>query len=245
MLSIDAAYCKAIKYDMAHQTDFTPEQSVKSASFWPASNSPDLTVIVPPWHAPEWYLRRQSHIQNKLGRSALYFELNDNILSADAQKTLDSFTFVADAYESKLKALGLSPTRWLAGSLGGSLLMHILGTKHLPHPNIKLLAPGADLARCLWSSLRTQQLRHQFEAAGIDEEQLVELWRPLSPIFQAEHINDSTVEMRISLADKIIRPNSAFELAEALEVTNRVSVITNRYLGHYGTLLADLLISPK
>ena len=237
MPSFDAAYCKIVQYDMAHDHGFTPEQSVESVSFSPVKGSDELAVIVPPWHAPEWYLRQHARAQNRLGRSALTLSLNDHILSADPYRTIESFGYIADMYEAAVSEIGQEPTHWQATSLGTSILMHTVGTKGLPAPSIAFVAPGGDLARSLWTGLRTQPLRRQLEANGMSEEALVELWKPLSPIEQASAIKESNVEMNISFADEVIRPDTAFTFAAALSLQNRVSVFVNRHFGHYGTIL--------
>ncbi|MEJ0072956.1 MAG: hypothetical protein WDN27_02625 [Candidatus Saccharibacteria bacterium] len=237
---MDTAYCGLKKIDMTYDADFDPQQSVTKALYEEVPDAHELSVIIPPWHANEWLLKRIAGQQRKLGRSTLMYLFDDNILSSDAERTLTSFVVIAGRIETDLHDKKAEAVHWFATSLGTSVLMHTLGSKKLLATTIDFVVPGGDLAKSLWTGLRTRPLREQFEAQGITLSQLQKLWIPLAPTVQAAKIHDTDITMSISLADQIIRPDTAFEFANALrESGNRVTIHTNSHLGHYGTILAS------
>lgn len=239
MLSLDAIFCKLVPMELPYNADFTPERSVKSVSFLPGRDDQELSVIVPPWHATESLIRLRAQKENRLGHSVLYFIFHDDILSAAVERTLDSFTVVADTIASQVQDHPHVSTRWIATSLGVTTLMRTLGGHQLPADKLELIVPGGDLAESLWNGVRTRPLREQFERQGVSMEELKEAWRLLSPTYQAQHIHGAEVDIRISLADTVISPDSAFGFADALrESGNTVQMHVNRYLGHYGTIIA-------
>lgn len=242
MASLDTVYCKLKQFDMSHVDNFQPENSITSASYLDAPSAHELSVIIPPWHANQRLLSRAAERQKRVGRSVLLYQFDNNILSADADRTLECFDYIAGRISADVERVGHQTIHWTAASLGTSVLMNTVGSKDLPASTLTFTAPEGNLAKALWTGLRTQPLRAQFERRGIDLETLDELWKNLSPTYQAQNIIGANVDMVVSLADQVIKPETAFEFAEALQANgNTVNLHVNKYLGHYGTILAEAL----
>ena len=164
--------------------------------------------------------------------------MDDRILSSNPHKTLAGFEAMSAQIAEDIRTRSPEIIRGVTRSLGAVALCHIFGEQGIAPQSIELTVPGGNLAESLWTGARTQPLRREYENQGITLPTLKELWKTLAPTFQAKNIHGAKVEMFISGADHIIMPQSAYELADAYtQSQNEVSVIANKHLGHYGTIL--------
>lgn len=239
-LSVDKVYCAARPQDMSYDPTFRPENSIIKKGELTSPGARNLSIVIPPWHAPDWFVRRAAKREQRIGRNVLYYMLNDNILSTNADRTLESFAFVAKHIKDDIEDANAYEVNWVASSLGTSVLMRTVGGEHLRADSITLNAPGGSLAKSLWTGVRTQPLRRQFEAQGVTLDILQDQWEELDPIFQAPNIHGADITMNVSRADRVIRPDTAYELAEALNDNNNLSLYNDgvrHMIGHYGLLL--------
>lgn len=198
----------------------------------------DLAVIFPMWHgggkAGELLVKRLSQTQ-----AVLDYNFHDQILEPDIGRVPESFNAIKNRVVTDILTLrdeaGYRDINLVGLSLGSVALAMV--AEELPDFSATLVAPGSNLALCMWEGARTQGIRVAMEQKGITEEELDSAWGILAPKNHTGAFKGKKVEMLISQTDRIIPAKYQREMYN--EVAKRgalVSARKHRRLGHAATL---------
>jgi hypothetical protein len=234
----------AIK-DQLHKPTFddkySADQAIISAEFIARPAAKILTVVFPPWHIPEWFLKR---LQKKLlaqDSSVLIYYFNPQILDDDPIKVKNSFEYVALAIAEDVRELQdqkqLTQVNLLGISLG-NVALAITAEKLDEFNKIYMVVPGNDLAASLWSGLRTRRLRAVLKQEGYKLDELQKEWQDLAPEAHIDRFKNHTVHIVLARHDKFIPFSYGKKLLDELSAINPKVTYTIRPFGHFMTIMS-------
>lgn len=137
-------------------------------------------------------------------------------LSADVLRTIDGFRQSVlevraiipflKRYSEKIGILGIS--------LGGMIAHVVMDLEDLDY-GITLLA-GGENAGIVWEGIATRDVKKQMQRAGINREQLSQLWAVIDPASLARHNRVKRMLMINALYDQVVPPKFTLQLWECL-----------------------------
>jgi esterase/lipase len=186
--------------------DYRPTHAVTSRRFL-NGDSDRLVVLFSPWHGSQrtsnvlaWRLAKQ-------GQAVLVYEFHTQILLPEKDVVAESFRHIQDVIAKDLERLlterSYSNVRFIGLSLGNVPLAMVAG-KFNAFDEADIVVGGSDLARSLWSGLRTDGLRRAFENEQVQLEELDKAWYDLAPKHYAKQFANKKVNFIISRDDRVI-----------------------------------------
>ncbi|MFI5275468.1 MAG: hypothetical protein ACHQT5_01460 [Candidatus Saccharimonadales bacterium] len=221
-------------------TAYTSDQAIVSVDFVHVPNSDTMTIVFPPWHAPEWFTR---HLKQQLvgqHSNALIYAFNPMILSQNVMSVKNSFEFIALSIAEDFKKLHAQKHFRVVNLLGlsiGSVALCITAEK-LPHiDSITLVVPGNDLASSMWDGWRTRRLRNTIKTEGYKLAELQNEWDDLAPQAHIETLKSHPVHIVLAKQDHFIPYQYGRELFDALHMLNPMTTCHISPFGHIATIL--------
>jgi len=208
-----------------------------------------LYAIVPPWHVELGISRvlKKKILANK--DSYIDYVFSPEILSTYPNTAKKCYNIIKKTVRSDLNKLskkyGFSKIVIIGISLGCVNALMIANNNPLVK-KIILIAPGHCLAESLWNGVRTQKLRQEFEKKGINLEKLKKAWKTLAPENNISGLMGKEIYVYLSKADEAIPYYCGKSLVESMIKKGlKPNVKTNKYLGHYLTVLKFMFFPKK
>ncbi len=202
-------------------------------------------VIIPPWHNGEPFFSLYLWLLRRKDVPYIAFRYPASILSPECEKTHDNVHALVERIEEELdeaaEEYGFDRFRMEGTSLSCvPALMVANGDDRFDE--IKLTVPGNCLAESLWKGVRTQRLRRSYENQVDGLLELKRLWADLAPENHVDGLDDVTVHVTLSKADRVIPYHCGRNLVDALESYGvDYTLQENRCLGHYLTALKEFM----
>ncbi len=198
---------------------YTINQAIATRQFQPLEGSTTITAVYGPWHAMN--SKHHENIRRRLEAAEsgmLLYEFSPHILHPDPEMVGQSFRAIATETSTDIEQLriteGIERVNALSFSLGNALMS--MASQKTEFHNVAMVVPGSELAKPLWTGIRTQALRRMYASQGYCLKDLQELWHDLAPIRYVESLGRHTIRLIIAAHDKYIPTSSGLELHQAL-----------------------------
>ncbi len=235
--------------DSLSKNGLTPEnlsQRIKK-DFLHIQGSDTLYVMLPSWSGTLELLAPTKKFVTESRKSYLAYQFPVEILSDDYQLTKDCFDLINQLVRTEIADLKnkYSFSRCIInGKSLGSVNATMIANNNKDIDEVVLLTAANCLAESVWTGCRTIHLRKSYQQQGIDLEKLKELWFTLAPENNLNFINKK-VSLYLSEADDVIPYNLGQILVQKMKAVGlKLDLRTNKYLGHYLTLIYSYLF-PK
>jgi hypothetical protein len=175
----------------------------------------------------------------KKGHSCLEYTFHPNILTSDYKQTLKCFKEIKKSVRLEIKELSkkYKKINLYGTSLGCVNACRIANNNPLIN-KIVLIVPGHCLAESVWTGIKTQEMRKEFEKKGVTLKQLKKYWERLAPINNIDGLQNKKIDMYLSQADELIRHEGGTALITGMKKEGlKPKVFENKFLGHYLTIL--------
>lgn len=228
---------KAPEFDKRYKAD----EAIVRAELTLLPNSKHLTVVFPPWHIPEWFLK---HLKKRLlakGSGVLIYNFNPQILDDDVVKVKNSFEYIALSISTdlaELKAKGRIDQVDLLGLSLGNVALAITAEKLADFQKVLMIAPGSDLAGSLWHGWRTIRLRRTLEKEGYKLEDLKTEWDDLAPDRHVQTLRGHNLHIVLAKNDRFIPYEYGKQLLDELLAIDPKVTYSQRPFGHLATILS-------
>jgi len=208
-----------------------------------------LYVILPPWHVELGISRFLNKNIFKNRGSYIDYVFSPEIVSPHPNTTKKCYETIKKTVRADLKKLakkyGFSKIVIIGISLGCVNACMIANNNPLIK-KIILIAPGHCLAESLWNGVRTRRLKQEIEKKDIDLKKLKKAWKALAPENNIAGLKGKDIYVYLSKADEAIPYYGGKSLVESMKKKGlNPFVETNRYLGHYLTVLRFMLFPEK
>lgn len=198
-----------------------------------------IYIILGGWHEIHWLsdILKKKILNRKY--SYLHYKIKPEILSAKAGLTYKSFESIKKKVIADIKKIKdkFSEIIVIGTSLHAiSAPMIVNNCKEID--KIILVCPGHCLAESLWNGVRTQNLKDAFVKKGINLKKLKQIWKDLAPENNINKMNGKEVVIYNSKSDKVIPYWCGNRLIKKMRKIGINPIVnTNKYLGHYLTIL--------
>lgn len=198
-------------------------------------------VILDPWHINPalFYFVERKII--KFGASYVHYSFAPDILTADVELTKRRFETFSDQIRDEIDEFSEQNSIAQVTIIGVSLscvTASMIASENPLVNDLIMVVPGHSLADSMWHGLRTRNLKEAIEARGIGLAELQRQWEKLAPEFYLPKLKDKKVKIIISRSDRIIPASFGKRYSEvARKIIPSVTVIKNRWLGHYASIL--------
>jgi len=225
-----------------------PKNYIKK-EFKHKKDSSVLYAIVPPWHTePKLSSILNKNIFKNRG-SYIDYVFSPEIVSIYPDITKRCYETIKKTVRADLKKLAkkysFSKIVIIGISLGCVNACMIANNNPLIK-KIILIAPGHCLAESLWNGVRTRRLKQEIEKKGINLEKLKKAWKRLAPENNIAGLKGKDIYVYLSKADEAIPYYGGKSLVESMKKKGlNPFVETNRYLGHYLTVLRFMFFPKK
>ncbi len=211
------------------------------------AGSEKVYVILDPWHInPALFYFVEQKIK-KSGLSFIHYSFAPEILTAGVELTLQRFKTFSLQIRNEIMEFCKQNAITQVTLIGISLSCVTASLIASGNPLISeliMVVPGHSLADSMWNGLRTCHLRQTMEVQGITLTQLQKKWEALAPELYLPNLKSKKMKIIISRTDRIIPAAYGKRYAEAARKTiPSLSVIENRWLGHYASILHYCYIS--
>jgi hypothetical protein len=221
-------------------SSYTADQAIVGMQYIHVPHSDELTIVFPPWHAPQWFTR---HIKQQLlheRTNALIYDFNPLLLSKDVLKVKNSFEYIAQHIHEDVKKVQASrPIRAinLLGLSIGNVALCFTAETLSKFDHITLVVPENDLALSIWDGWRTRRLRNILKAEGYKLAKLQQEWIDLAPLSHIQTLKNHPVKIILSKDDHLIQHRHGKELFDKLHQLNSETTCHISPFGHIATLL--------
>lgn len=221
-------------------TAYESDQAIVSVDFVHVPSSDALTIVFPPWHAPDWFTR---HLKEQLvgqHTNALIYAFNPMILSQNILKVKNSFEFIALNIAEDIKKLLAQKHFRMVNLLGlsiGNVALCITAEKLPRFDNVTLVVPGNNLTSSLWDGWRTRRLRNGIKAEGYKLSELQKEWDDLAPQTHVETLKSHQVQIILAKQDRFIPYQYGKEMFDTLHMLNPLTTCHISPFGHIATIL--------
>ena len=221
-------------------TSYAANQAIVGVDFVYVPHSDILTIVFPPWHAPDWFTR---HLKQQLigqRTNALIYAFNSALLAQNIASVKSSFEFIAHSIATDLKhILQQQPFRVinLLGLSIGNVALCFTAEKLPRFDNVTLVVPGNDLDRSVWDGWRTRRLRNRIKEEGYKLSELQQEWEDLAPQTHIETLKSHQVQIVLAKHDRYVPYQYGKELFDALHLLNPETTCLISPFGHIATIL--------
>lgn len=206
-----------------------------------------IYIILGGWHEASWLsdILKRKIIKKKY--SYLHYKIKPEILSVKAGLTYKAFMGIKKKVIADIKSIKdkFSEIIVIGTSLHTtSAPMIVNNCKEVS--KIILVCPGHCLAESLWKGIRTQNLKEAFIKQGINLEKLKKIWKDLAPENNINKMVGKEVVIYNSKLDKSIPYWCGNILIKKMRKIGINPIVkTNKYLGHYLTILYFYLFNNE
>lgn len=208
-------------------------------------NNKDVVFLLPGWHNKAWMFWIYAKILEFNGYCCLIYEYNDEVLSPNTGKTVDSLTTIRDDILKKISNLEKQgKDKFIVfGSSLGSVIALMVANKSSEITHVILNTVGEDVAQTIWSWDKIfPYFKKNLIKQGFTLAKLQTAWKEIAPKNNIDNLTNKKILIYLSRKDEVI----PFFLGENLvhKLKNKkysCVVIVNRYLNHLLTGLYNLL----
>lgn len=165
---------------------------------------------------------------------------SDNIISSDVDMTVDMYKYAGKIISERLTRLTeqqkYGEVQIVSMSLGG-MVPPIVANEYKDFDCVTLVCSGSNLAKSLWHSDRTQDIRNTFEKNGITIDQLTKDWHDIEPINNIDAFVGKHVKIIVSKKDTSIPTVYQREYVAAVKNADVLLRVKESCLDHYGAII--------
>ncbi|OGC61217.1 hypothetical protein A2890_03040 [candidate division WWE3 bacterium RIFCSPLOWO2_01_FULL_53_14] len=205
-----------------------------------------VVFLLAGWGIPIWIHWPPAKFLSDHGFCCITYAYDYDVCSADPKETVPFLTSVRDDILHRIRQLKREGHRDFSvfGSSLGSVVALMVANSSPDVSRIVLNTAGADPAEILWTSRwhKLSKLKERLEKEGMTLGRLRELWAPVDPINNIDHLDGKHLLVCLSKPDHVISYSLGEELVRELKrIGSDCRVTVNEHLGHVETAAYNLL----
>jgi pimeloyl-ACP methyl ester carboxylesterase len=232
---IDRLVCGRTKDD--YDSHYTSTDSIIETRLLNA-DSPDLTVILPPWHGGGI---TTSALVRRLSQKGAVLETrcHNRILEPDINGVIGSFNHIknriSEEIDTKRQQFDYDTVHLLGLSLG-NVALALIANEYQDFHRATMVVAGSNLAASVWDGIGAIHVKKELEKQGVSRIELDVAWRDLAPLSYTTAFAGKYVRAHISSADRVIPSRYQYDLALKLSESGSCVDKSISSLGHVATL---------
>jgi esterase/lipase len=180
-----------------------------------------VVLLLGGWTYQPWLLAIFARLISWRGYYCVAYTYDDDVFSPDYQKTVVSLLGIKDEVLSHIRELraGGRDTFYMMGTSLGSILAVLVANESPDVSRVVLNTTGADVAKTVWTWDRVKPwFKNDLVKQGLTEDQLVEYWKPISPIYNLKNFKGKEVLVYLAQNDTTIPFDQGRALVSKLDV---------------------------
>lgn len=203
-----------------------------------------VVLLLGGWTYQPWLLGMFGRLLALNGFYCIAYTYDDDVFSPDYKKTVTNLLGIKDAILEHVQALkaGGRDTFYVFGTSLGTILATLVANESPDVTKVVLNTTGADVARSVWTwDAIKPWFKNELLKRGITEKDLVEHWKPISPVYNIKNLKNKPVLVYLAQKDRTIPFDQGRVLVSKLDVLGApYEVVINRHLGHAAAGLFNL-----
>lgn len=195
-----------------------------------------VVFLLAGWLVPAWLLWPVAKILQLQGYCCITYTYDEDILSPDGKKTVESILAVRNAILAEitlLKRRGYNDI-YLFGTSLGSLIALLVANKSEAVSKVIFNIPGIDIAKSVWKwdkiipNFKNELIKQDYTLKKLKKE-----WRPIAPIRNINNLRNKQILLLLTKKDEIVYcPNQ--KLIRILQKQRyQVKAVISPGWGHY------------